>query len=64
MLMDSPLNRSGLLQIYIHTENNVLIEINPRTRIPRTFKRFSGLMGIYLISQFCMFLKYLSFCFH
>lgn len=49
MLMDSPLNRSGLLQIYIHTESNVLIEIHPRTRIPRTFKRFSGLMGRYSI---------------
>lgn len=45
MLFDSPLNRAGLLQVYIHTENNVLIEINPQTRIPRTFKRFAGLMG-------------------
>lgn len=44
MLMDSPLNRAGLLQVYIHTERNVLIEINPQTRIPRTFNRFSGLM--------------------
>jgi len=47
MLMDSPLNRAGLLQVYIHTEKNVLIEINPQTRIPRTFKRFAGLMGKY-----------------
>jgi rRNA small subunit pseudouridine methyltransferase Nep1 len=44
MLMDSPLNRAGLLQVYIHTEKNVLIEINPSTRIPRTFDRFCGLM--------------------
>ncbi|KAG8184692.1 hypothetical protein JTE90_013085 [Oedothorax gibbosus] len=44
MLFDSPLNRAGLLQVYIHTERNVLIEINPQTRIPRTFKRFAGLM--------------------
>ncbi|XP_067120610.1 ribosomal RNA small subunit methyltransferase NEP1 [Centruroides vittatus] len=44
MLFDSPLNRAGLLQVYIHTEKNVLIELNPQTRIPRTFKRFSGLM--------------------
>lgn len=48
MLFDSPLNRAGLLQVYIHTENNVLIEINPQTRIPRTFKRFAGLMGIHI----------------
>lgn len=45
MLFDSPLNRAGLLQVYIHTAHNVLIEINPQTRIPRTLKRFGGLMG-------------------
>lgn len=45
MLFDSPLNRAGLLQVYIHTNKNVLIEINPQCRIPRTFKRFGGLMG-------------------
>lgn len=45
MLMDSPLNRAGLLQVYVHTEKNGLIEINPQTRIPRTFPRFCGLMG-------------------
>ncbi|XP_069843827.1 ribosomal RNA small subunit methyltransferase NEP1 [Dipodomys merriami] len=44
MLMDSPLNRAGLLQVYIHTRKNVLIEVNPQTRIPRTFDRFCGLM--------------------
>jgi len=43
-LLDSPLNKAGLLQIYIRTINNVLIEVNPHIRIPRTFKRFSGLM--------------------
>jgi hypothetical protein len=32
--------------VYIHTKKNVLIEVNPQTRIPRTFKRFAGLMGI------------------
>ena len=45
MLMDSPLNRAGLLQVYIHTSTNQLIEISPQTRIPRTFDRFCGLMG-------------------
>ncbi|OZJ05972.1 Ribosomal RNA small subunit methyltransferase mra1 [Bifiguratus adelaidae] len=43
-LLDSPLNKAGLLQVYIHTAKNVLIEVNPHVRIPRTFKRFSGLM--------------------
>lgn len=44
-LLDSPLNKAGLLQVYIHTAKGVLIEVNPSVRIPRTFKRFSGLMG-------------------
>ena len=44
-LLDSPLNKAGHLQVYVHTADNVLIEINPQTRIPRTFPRFAGLMG-------------------
>ena len=43
-LIDSPLNKAGHLQVYIKTVKNVLIEIHPSIRIPRTFKRFSGLM--------------------
>lgn len=43
-LLDSPLNKAGLLQVYIRTTKGVLIEVNPHVRIPRTFKRFSGLM--------------------
>jgi len=43
-LLDSPLNKAGLLQVYIVTKKNVCIYVNPQTRIPRTFKRFSGLM--------------------
>lgn len=43
-LLDSPLNKSGNLQIYIRTSRNVLIELHPSVRIPRTYKRFAGLM--------------------
>ncbi|KAJ3440456.1 nep1/mra1 [Anaeramoeba flamelloides] len=43
-LLDSPLNKSGKLRIYIHTQKNILIEVNPTIRLPRTFKRFAGLM--------------------
>ncbi|KCV67222.1 hypothetical protein H696_06358, partial [Fonticula alba] len=43
-LLDSPLNKAGLLQVYIRTDKGVLIEINPQTRIPRTYPRFAGLM--------------------
>lgn len=43
-LMDSPLNKAGLLKIYIQTQKKVLIDVHPSVRIPRTYKRFSGLM--------------------
>eukprot|EP00555_Chaetoceros_dichaeta_P012967 CAMPEP_0198264628 /NCGR_PEP_ID=MMETSP1447-20131203/16266_1 /TAXON_ID=420782 /ORGANISM="Chaetoceros dichaeta, Strain CCMP1751" /LENGTH=280 /DNA_ID=CAMNT_0043953627 /DNA_START=93 /DNA_END=935 /DNA_ORIENTATION=+ len=43
-LIDSPLNKSGHLQVYIRTSNKVLIEVHPSIRIPRTYKRFSGLI--------------------
>ncbi|OWY44309.1 nucleolar essential protein 1 [Alternaria alternata] len=43
-LLDSPINKAGKLQIYIHTSKNVLIRVSPTVRIPRTFKRFAGLM--------------------
>jgi len=43
-LQDSPLNKAGLLKIYISTQKKVLIDIHPATRIPRTYKRFAGLM--------------------
>ena len=43
-LLDSPINKAGRLQIYIHTAKDVLIEVSPSVRIPRTFKRFAGLM--------------------
>ncbi|KAF4121577.1 rRNA small subunit pseudouridine methyltransferase Nep1 [Geosmithia morbida] len=43
-LLDSPINKAGRLQIYIHTAKGVLIEVSPSVRIPRTFKRFAGLM--------------------
>jgi len=44
MLLDSPLNRAGLLLIYFHTRDNVLVEVSPKTRLPRTYERFAGLM--------------------
>mmetsp|Transcript_20193 Transcript_20193/g.52953 ORF Transcript_20193/g.52953 Transcript_20193/m.52953 type:complete len:277 (+) Transcript_20193:102-932(+) len=42
-LLDSPLNKAGKLLIYLHTAQNVLIEVHPSLRVPRTFKRFAGL---------------------
>ena len=44
ILLDSPLNKAGLLKLFVRTESGVLIEVSPQIRIPRTFKRFCGLM--------------------
>jgi rRNA small subunit pseudouridine methyltransferase Nep1 len=43
-IVDSPLNKSGLVKIYIQTQKHVLIDVHPSIRIPRTYKRFAGLM--------------------
>lgn len=44
-ILDSPLAKSGRLKgLYVHTAKNVLIQINPQVRLPRTFKRFCGLL--------------------
>jgi len=44
-ILDSPLNKAGFVKLYIHTDDNVLIDINSATKIPRTYKRFSFLMA-------------------
>lgn len=52
-LLDSPLNKAGLLQVFIRTappagskaSDRQLIEINPQLKVPRTFKRFSAMMA-------------------
>ena len=31
--------------VFVHTQKNVLFKVLPSTRLPRTFKRFCGLMG-------------------
>ena len=43
-LLDSPLNKAGLLTVYVHTAQGILIEVSPSVRFPRTYKRFAGLM--------------------
>jgi len=47
--MDSILNRMGLLRVYVHTIENVVIEIDPSTRVPRNYNRFVGLMESLLL---------------
>jgi len=53
-LLDSPLNKAGLLTVILRTETGVLVEIDPSIRIPRTFKRFAGLM-VQLLHKVCLY---------
>ena len=42
--LGSPLNREGKLQIYVHTINDYTITVDSKTRLPRNYSRFVGLM--------------------
>lgn len=43
-ILDSPLNKASRIKaVFVRTAKNVLIEVNPAIRLPRTFKRFCGL---------------------
>jgi len=44
LALDTPLNREGLLRIYVHTRHNKLITVDPSTHLPRMYYRFEGLM--------------------
>ena len=50
-LLDSPLNKAGKMKVYVRTSKNVLIDVHPSLRIPRTYKRFAGLM-VQLLHKF------------
>jgi rRNA small subunit pseudouridine methyltransferase Nep1 len=43
-LFDSPLAKAGRIQVFIHTSKNVLIKVSHELRVPRTYKRFAGLL--------------------
>ncbi|GLT95826.1 hypothetical protein SLE2022_134870 [Rubroshorea leprosula] len=44
-ILDSPVNKAGRLRaVYVRTEKGVLFEVKPHVRIPRTYKRFAGIM--------------------
>ncbi|KAH6828681.1 nucleolar essential protein-like protein [Perilla frutescens var. hirtella] len=44
-ILDSRVNKSGMLKaLYVKTQEGLLMEIKPHTRMPRTYKRFAGIM--------------------
>lgn len=48
MLLDSPLNQAGHLEVYVRLADQRLIAIHREVRIPRTFKRFNQLFDNFL----------------
>jgi rRNA small subunit pseudouridine methyltransferase Nep1 len=43
-ILSSPLNKEGRLRTYVHTVNDYIIEVDDKTRLPRNYSRFVGLM--------------------
>jgi len=43
-LLGTPLNREGLLQTYVHTVDNKVVEIDSNVRLPVNYDRFVGLL--------------------
>ncbi|CAD8045747.1 unnamed protein product [Paramecium primaurelia] len=44
-LMDSPLNKAGKLKIYVHTAQNVILDISPKLKVPRTYESYAALFA-------------------
>ncbi|ACV24618.1 16S rRNA (pseudouridine(914)-N(1))-methyltransferase Nep1 [Methanocaldococcus fervens] len=43
-ILDSPINHEKKLNIYIHTYDDKVLKINQKTRLPRNYFRFLGVM--------------------
>ncbi|XWS59019.1 hypothetical protein CRYUN_Cryun08bG0084900 [Craigia yunnanensis] len=55
-ILDSPVNKAGRLQaVYVRTEKGVLFEVKPHVRIPRTYKRFSGIICKFIMPRLFLF---------
>src|SRR5207245_8840310 len=44
LALDSPLNFDNQLTCYVHTRDDQVITIDPRTRLPRSTDRFTALI--------------------
>ena len=43
-VLETPLNWENQLRVFVHTQDDYVISINPRIRIPKNYIRFVGLM--------------------
>lgn len=44
VLSQCPLNRAGLLQVYVRTQNNELFKVDPQFAVPDSFEKFTHVM--------------------
>lgn len=42
--LGTPLNKEGLLRVFVHTIEDKVIDVNPETRLPKNYNRFTGLI--------------------
>lgn len=42
-VLETPLNWEGQLRVFVHTQDQQIITINPKTRLPKNYLRFVGL---------------------
>ena len=43
-ILETPLNWEGGLRVFVHTQDDYLISINPKIRLPKNYVRFVGLI--------------------
>lgn len=43
-IIETPLNWEGGLRVFVHTQDDYLISINPKIRLPKNYVRFVGLI--------------------
>jgi len=43
-VLETPLNWEGLLQVFIHTQDDYVISVNSQIRLPKNYLRFVGLI--------------------
>jgi rRNA small subunit pseudouridine methyltransferase Nep1 len=44
-ILGTPLCKTGRLKLFVHTANDLIIQIDPNVRLPRNYTRFVGLMS-------------------
>ncbi len=50
-LLESPLNRRGLLEVYMHVVDGRVYAFRPDVRLPKSYERFRGLMAQLLLED-------------